>query len=136
MKQLKKHKYKIYLFLFIISLLSSLLLSFGDLTTICKTGENCSVVQSSEYAYFLGVKNSNYGILIFGILSVAAALQIKAKSKQREKTINISIILGSIIALYFIYLQAFVIKAWCQYCLIVDISLLMALTILILTWKK
>ena len=59
----------------------------------------------------------------------------KKYSKNLEKIINLSIILGSIMALWFIYLQKFVLEAWCRYCLVVDVAMFIALAVIIF-WKR
>ncbi len=129
-----KHKYTFLLIIFIISLVGSLILSLTPTPPICVQG--CDVVQTSKYAYSFGIKNSILGIFIFAFLSIITALQIKHHSKNKKLIINISIILGAIIAIYFIYLQKFVLFSYCKYCLVVDISLIIALIIIIFPWKK
>ena len=118
------------------SLASSLLLSFAPQETICNLNEGCSVVQNSSYSYTFGIKNSHYGILIFTILSIITFSQIKKNNKLKEQIIHASILIGALIAMYFIYIQAFVLNAWCKYCMVVDISLIFALIILGFTYKK
>lgn len=130
------NKYKIFLTLFIISLISSAILSLTQLEEICDIEQGCSIVQHSPYAYTLGIKNSHFGVILFSLLIIITILQIKNPSKTKKKIITIGIIFGSIIALYFIYLQQFVLKAYCKYCMTVDISMLLALLILIIQWKK
>lgn len=129
-------KYQIILFIFIIGLISSLLISFTPSPTICNPGEGCDTVLTSPYAYTLGIKNSYYGIAIFTLLSFVTLFHIQKPNKKTKYLIHLSMIIGSLIALYFIYLQYFVIKAYCKYCLVVDISLLIGLIIVIFNWRK
>lgn len=128
-----KKKY-LFLTIFILCLLSSIILSIGDVPAFCDVTEGCNTVQHSTYAYFLGIKDSVYGVFIFSFLTLLSALQIKNPTKGKEKIISYSIIFGSIIALYFLYLQIYVLEAYCKYCLIVDISLLVGLVLLF--WKR
>ena len=83
----------------------------------------------------MGIKNSIYGVIAFLVLSIAASLQLINPNKKRESFINLSIVIGSIIALYFIYLQIFTIKYFCKYCLVIDTGMLISLAIITL-WKK
>ena len=133
---LSKHKYRIFLIIFIISFLASLSLSLESPQKICTAEKGCDTVQNSKYAFAFGIKNSDYGILIFAILIIITSLHMQKPTKHKKKIINLSIFLGSLIALYFIYLQQFVLKSYCKFCMVVDISLLFALTLLLYTWKK
>ena len=136
MKLLAKNKYKIFAFLFLISLIGSLILSLAEIEEICNINEGCSVVQHSIYSKTFGIKNSHYGIPIFSFMLLITLLHIKSPAKNKKQIINAGIIIGSIIAAYFIYVQQFILHAYCKYCMIVDISLLAALAILIITWKN
>ncbi len=130
-----KKKYNALLVLTVISLAASLILSFAPASEACAIGEinegGCLGVKSSNYNYTLGLQNSYYGIAIFIILTLMIYSQLKNPAKTKEKYINIAITIGAIIAIYFLLLQMFVIKDFCQYCLIVDFSLLISLGIII-----
>ena len=99
-----------------------------DSEKVCKT--DCT---DNEYKETLGINNGWYGAIIFTILfMLALRLSIypkdNTKVKRRIKRIlHTGIILGSIIAVYFLYLQQFVLKEYCIYCLIIDIGLLICL---------
>ena len=76
--------------------------------------------------------NGYIGMAIFAFLSAITFLNIKRSNKKRKLIINIGIGIGSIIAFYLLYLQFFVLHAFCTYCLIIDFGLLVALGIIIL----
>ena len=132
-------KYKILLAIFILCLISSIILSIPSksLHKFCTTDleSNCNSVQNSKYAYTLGIKNSYLGIIIFTFLSILTISQIKKPKKNKKTLIATGIIIGSIISIYFLYLQIFVIKEFCRYCLIIDFGLLISL-LLIIPWKR
>ena len=132
---LNKNKYRIILLVFIIGLLSSLALSLESLKEICSPEKGCNSVQNSQYALTFGIKNSNYGILIFSLLIIITVMHMYNPTKNKRKIINLSIVLGALIALYFIYLQKFVLKSYCKYCIVVDLSLLFGLLLLLLTYQ-
>lgn len=132
--QIKKYKYKILFILFSISLIASLVLSLTSTPLICAKG--CDIVQTSSYAKTLGIKNSIYGTFIFLILIYLTFLEIQNHDKIRKDLIHYSVIMGSAIAVYFLYIQTFILNAWCKYCLVVDFSLIVALILIIFTWKK
>jgi len=129
-----KLKYYLLIFLFLISLTSSLILTFKQSPPICEGG--CDLVQTSQYAYTLGLKNSIVGIFAFALLLITSYLEIINPSKKKRTIIHVGILIGAAIALYFLYLQIFVLKSLCAYCLVVDISMIIALAIAISLWKK
>jgi uncharacterized membrane protein len=100
--------------------------------SICSaiTGSNgCEVVQASKYGKTLGVDNPIYGILGFILLGILAAISIyRTKRIITNLTIAGGIIAG-VVAIIFLYLQAFVIHTYCLFCVIVDISSLALLGI-------
>ena len=129
-----KHKNYILMFLFLISLLSSLILALQPVPLICEEG--CDVVTTSKYAYTLGIKNSIFGIFAFSILSITTYLETRNPSKRKNAIIHLGIIIGSLAAIYLLYLQVFILKSFCKYCLVVDASMILALIIAISFWKK
>ena len=133
----KNLKYEILLALAIISLLSSLILSFTPIPKSCDiNGEGCDAVYNSSYNYTFGIKNSYYGVFIFLFLSLLIYSQIKKPTDVKRNIIHIAIIFGSIVATFFLYIQQFVLDTYCKYCVIVDISLLLSLLVIIFNWKK
>ena len=126
-------KYPLILSIFILCLISPIIITIEPIPKLCISG--CDLVRSSNYSSFIGIRNSTLGIFIFSILSIITALQLRKKSKNKERIISLATIFGSLVALYFIYLQAFVLHAYCQYCLIVDISLILSL-IINLFWRE
>jgi len=134
-----RYKYQILLTLFIISLVSSAILSFASVTELCAIGETqggCNLVQNSAYASTFGIKNSNYGIIAFAVLSLVTISYLKNPTKLKKQAIYAGAIIGAITAIYFIYLQEFVIDATCKYCMVIDISIILALILILFTWKK
>ena len=127
MKNIKKI---LLLILLLIALVSSAILSFKPLSEICNVEEGCDLVQNSSYAYTFGIKNSFFGVGIFGFLSILALIQIFRHSGKMEEFLKFSLILGSAAAIYFLILQIFVLKAYCKYCIVVDLSVILALLVI------
>ncbi len=119
-------KYWLMLLFVLLALGSSAALAFEPLSEICNVEQGCSVVQNSTYAYTFGIKNSIYGVGIFSILSLAILMQILKQSGRNEKFIKISLFIGTLIAIYFLFLQIFVLKAYCKYCFVADLSIIFA----------
>ena len=128
-------KYKIFLTVFVIGLLSSLILASNDSTGICETGAGCELVNNSNYGSTFGIKNSLYGVFIFSFMILITAWHMRNPNRHTKKIIHAAVIIGSIISLYFLYLQFFVIRIFCEFCLLVDFSLLVALLFLFWLWE-
>ena len=129
-------KYRVLFWLFLFSLIVSLILSLTPISEICDPGKGCEVVQHSPYASTLGVKNSHYGSVIFALALFLVISHIRRPKDYKRKIIHAIVMMGSIVALYFIYLQQFVLNTYCKYCMVVDISMLTALIVIIFNWKK
>jgi len=129
-------KYKILLVLFIISFASSLTLSLKPVSEICDLNKGCEVVHYSQYNFTFGIQNSHYGIFIFLFLILLTSSQIVKPKKNKETAIKLLVIIGSLIVVYFLYIQEFVLNAYCKYCLLVDFSLLLALIVILSELKE
>ncbi len=92
----------------------------------------CNIVLFSSYAKTLSLPNALYGIvayLLFGLLALYEL--IKKKQTGAMKPLLYFSGLGVLAFVYFIYLQFFVIKALCLYCLVsaLTMALIFALSI-------
>jgi len=129
-------KYKILLVLFGISLVVSIYLSIIPTPIVCNNNAGCDIVQTSSYNYMFGIKNSYFGVPIFAFLIVLTLLHMKTPTKNTKLLIHLAVILGSLFSLYFLYIQKFILRAYCTYCLIADICVLISLGIIIWKWKE
>lgn len=129
-------KYRILFWLFLFSLIVSLILSLTPISEICDPGKGCEVVQHSSYASTLGIKNSHYGSVIFALALLLIISHIRKPEDYKRKIIHAIIIASSLVALYFIYIQEFILNAYCKYCMVVDISMLVAFLVIIWRWKE
>ena len=129
-------KYHTLLFLFALALGSSLVLSLIPLPAICDPGKGCDVVQHSVYAYTLGISNNYYGVIAFGILTAITLSHMQKRRKWKKNIIHLGTILGAVAAFYFLYIQHYILNAYCKYCVVIDFSIIIALGIVILKWKE
>lgn len=98
------------------------LLSFklSDKPRVCLTGSGCSDVNASSYSFFLGIPVSVYGILAYLLLTAAGVAWAAMGEKVSEWVLlgAFGISLGGFLfSLYLTYLEAYVIYAWCSWCL-------------------
>ena len=129
-------KYKILLILFSVSLAVSIILSLTPLPIICDPNKGCDVVQTSPYNFTFGIKNSYYGIFIFAFLIFLTLSEIKRPNKNKKLLIKTGVAIGSLVTIYFLYIQIFVLNAYCKYCLVVDFSMLLALIVVLISKEK
>ena len=129
-------KYKFLFWLFLFAFVASLILSLTPVSEICDPEKGCEIVQHSSYASTLGIKNSFYGSIIFALTLLLILSHMKKPEEYKKQITHAIIIFSSVVAIYFIYLQQFVLNSYCKYCLVVDVSILIALLIIIFGWKK
>jgi uncharacterized membrane protein len=124
----------------LIGLIDSIYLTIHHLTkeiVPCGDGFDCGAVLSSEYAEIAGIPLAAFGVAAYFI---AFSLAVLAAFGNRKlwMLFGFQITLMALASAYFVYLQAFVIKAYCQYCL-VSAGVCFTLFIIALTskfWKK
>ncbi len=114
-------KYKILLIILGICLIASSALSAVPIKKLC-SGETsmCSIVQNSQYESIFGINNSYFGVVGFALLIILLISNSKKPEKYKKLFLNIGITISAVVAIYFIYLQFFVINAICPYCMVVD----------------
>lgn len=89
-------------------------------TLACGTGA-CELVQTSRYAYLLGIPVAFYGAGGFLSLFVVSLAGLQPRYVAGRGTTTVLVVLSGIgvaFAAYLTYLEAFVIKAWCRWCLV------------------
>jgi uncharacterized membrane protein len=93
---------------------------------ICTAGGGCETVQESSYAELLGVP-----VALIGLLSYVAVLVFVAWDSDLARTLAAGIALTAVgFVVYLITLQAFVIDAWCVWCLVNDLVVVPLLAVL------
>lgn len=125
----KRHKHDIITILAVMALCVSVYLSVAkalSLTVPCDFTGGCETVLNSKYSEIAGVPLSTWGIVYFSMIIVISLL---ANHYQKaRKALKLFLAAGAAGAMVFLYLQFFVIKAICQYCLVTDsLSILMFL---------
>lgn len=132
-------KYQLLLILSLIALLASATLAVNEQNGgVCSADgqSSCSIVSNSSYSHFLfGISNSYIGVVALASLSILIFSFLRRPNKLKKLAIHFGIMFAGIIALYFIYIQEFILKTYCPYCMAVDISMIFSLGI-ILFWKR
>ncbi len=120
------NKYQLIEILMIVALLTSIAMSVEKQTEFCGIEGGCQVIENSVYASTFGIKNYFFGIAIFAFLTYITHSHMKQPTKDKKNILEIALIIGSAIALFFLYLQEYVLFAYCKYCLIIDFSIIIA----------
>lgn len=83
----------------------------------CGEAFDCGAVLTSPYAEIGGIPLAAFGAAAY-FVAFSLALLAAFGNRLMWKLFTVQVVLMSLFTLYLIYLQAFVIKAWCQFCLI------------------
>lgn len=97
---------------------------------ICEIN-GCNVVLSSKYSKFLGIENSLLGIFYFSLVLFLLFILNKYTKKEFFLFSVFLSFIAFIFALRLIYLQFFIIKELCFYCLLADASSILIFMVLL-----
>ncbi len=93
---------------------------------ICTAGGGCETVQESSYAELIGIP-----VALLGLLGYLAVLVLVAWDSEHARTLAAAVALSAVgFVVYLIVLQAFVIDAWCVWCLVNDLVIVPLLAVL------
>lgn len=84
----------------------------------CYVFEGCDEVLSSKYASIYGVPVSLIGVVYYLTNFLLAVFYFDTKNKKVIQLLRILPLLGFLATILFVYLQAFVIKSFCFYCVV------------------
>ncbi|MCZ7589637.1 MAG: vitamin K epoxide reductase family protein [Gaiella sp.] len=97
---------------------------------VCTAGGGCETVQESAYAELVGIP-----VALLGLLTYVAVLVLVAWDSELARTLAAAIALTAAgFAVYLIVLQAFVIDAWCIWCLVNDL-VIVPLLVVTTVWR-
>ena len=87
----------------------------GDRAAYCEAGGGCDIVQSSQWARFLGMPTAFWGLLLYAALAYIASQVRRPAVQWRRAWVLGAIGLG--VSVYLTVISVFVIQATCPYCL-------------------
>lgn len=126
----RRHKYDIIVLFSVLGLAVSLYLVLTKalgITVPCSFTGGCETVLSSKYSSLFGVPLAVLGVVFFSGSVFFSLLANHYDSVRKFLTYYLG--LGALFSLGFLFIQFFVIKQICQYCLVTDL-----IAILILIW--
>lgn len=118
----KPHKQLIYLFglIAILGLLDATyltILHYRGVLPSCNLVVGCENVLTSNFATFAAIPVALLGTLFYLSILICTLLYLDTKKLACLRVAFLLTIPGLLASLYFLYLQAFVIHYYCQYCL-------------------
>lgn len=105
-------------------------IAFEGVAPTCTIIKGCELVAASPYARVFGIPLALFGVLFYTLVLGTALWGFLAAPRSRVARFILPLTaLGFLLSLYFLYLQAFVIHAFCQYCLfsLLDATILFSL---------
>src|SRR6185312_14330096 len=91
---------------------------------ICTSSGGCETVQESDYAELAGIP-----VALLGLIAWVAVLALVVWDSELARALG-----AAGFAIYLIVLQAFVIEAWCVWCLANDV-VLVPLLVILAVWR-
>ena len=92
-------------------------------------GTACETVQSSTYGRLFGIPTSFLGGMLFMFQAALLVLYTAHVHLHIRRLLAASYVIAPIAAITFLLIQAFILHAWCELCIIIDISVLITSSI-------
>ncbi|MBI2055121.1 MAG: vitamin K epoxide reductase family protein [Candidatus Sungbacteria bacterium] len=111
----------IFLILGSLGFLDALYLSVSYISGVppsCFITSSCDVVTTSEYAAIWGIPVAMLGVFYYFTVSLLALLTLDTKNEKFLSGLSWFTLLGFLASLWFVYVQFFILKALCIYCLL------------------
>ncbi len=126
-------------FLALVGLADATFLTVAHLTgddAVCGSLVGCSTVLGSAYATIRGIPTAAFGAVAYFTVFSAAILAAFGYAKMRG-ILAVMVGLMFIASLYFLYLQAFILHAFCPFCLLsAAVTFLLAGLLLMIPWGR
>lgn len=111
----------------------------GDSSVVCLIVEGCDLVLTSKYSSILGIPVAFFGTLYYLIIFSVSFFCLKRKKENIFKYLSFFTTIGLVVSLWFVYLQLFVIKSICSYCMVsafISASLFIFGVIFLINFRK
>ncbi len=107
-----------------------------DKPMYCPIGQDCDAVVKSKYGKTFGIENTVPGMLYYVLIFAYGIAIFLNRNLFKVNIIYYSIVIASIgsvlFSIYLTAVQAFVLKKWCDYCIVSSIASVLILMLLIL----
>lgn len=103
---------------------------------LCPTGVGCDIVRASPYSKFFGISIPILGIIFYLVMAAFSVVHSHDLPKKLVRQLQLLVaVTGVIFGSYLTYLEAFVIKAFCFWC-VTSFIISVAILLLIVGRKK
>ena len=102
----------------------------------CVIGQDCDAVVKSKYGKTFGMENTVPGMIYYVLIFIYGIAVLLNRNLFKANIIYYLVVIASIgsvlFAAYLTSVQAFVLKKWCEYCIVSSIASLLILLVLLL----
>ncbi|HTE46315.1 MAG TPA: vitamin K epoxide reductase family protein [Gemmatimonadaceae bacterium] len=115
------------------------LYKFGFIGTLACGVGSCERVQASRWSVFLGLPVATWGIgfyVLMLVLSIAGMQERYADSERRALATFILAGVGVVFTAWLNYLEAYVIHAWCEWCIGSATMVVILFALSVFDWKE
>lgn len=98
----------------------------------CSMIEGCETVLTSAYAQFGGIPTAAFGAAAY-FAAFSLAILAAYGNRLMWKLFGVHVAVMAVVTLWLLYLQAFVIKAFCQFCLLSALTTFVLLLLFVLS---
>jgi len=95
---------------------------YTQFTLPCTITQGCDLVTKSEYSFIMGIPVALLGALYYLAIFLGVYTILETKKYDYLRFVAIATTAGFFFSAWFVYLQFFVIKAICQYCMLSAIT--------------
>ena len=103
---------------------------------VCHIGQDCDAVVKSKYGKTFGVENTIHGMMYYILVFSYGAISLLNRNIFKGSLVYYFVVGASIASVlfsaYLIIVQAFVLKKWCEYCMVSSICSLLILIALVI----
>lgn len=105
-------------------------------TLYCPIGKDCDAVVKSKYGKTFGIENTVPGMLYYLLIFTYGIAMFLNRNIFKGSNIYYFVVIASfgsvLFSIYLTAVQAFVLKKWCEYCIVSSIASVLILFILII----
>ena len=77
----------------------------------------CNIVATSQYSHLFGLSLAEYGVIFYAFTFIIAALELVVFDRLLRRMLQVVSLIGIVASLYLTFVELFVVRALCIYCL-------------------
>lgn len=100
---------------------------------VCNAAGGCDVIRESDFSYIFGLPTPLYGIIFYLTLGILSVLWVPENRKLLRMPLALLTLIGLLVSAGLTYIEAFVVQAWCVWCVV---SAILSLLAFIVVWRN